>query len=117
MRNYKDSVITKKINLMSSNYPTCLHMTQFKNIELDEDAVLKNSKKDLLVTIGTRNGKVLVYRIGEVSQNKLYVSKPGLSYGAITAVSIDKTGEHLIAASESGEIMTYQIKAKLNAEE
>lgn len=117
MRNYKESTVTKKINLMSSNYPTCLDMTQFKHIELEEDSALKRNQKDLLVSIGTKNGKVLIYRIGDVSQQKLFVSKGGLAYGAITSVSIDKTGEHLVAASESGEIMTYQLKQKLNAEE
>ena len=66
MRNYKESTITKKINLMSTNFPTCLDMIQFKNVELDEDSPLKKSQKDLLVSIGTKNGKVLVYRIGDV---------------------------------------------------
>ena len=41
-------------------------MIQFKNVELDEDSPLKKSQKDLLVSIGTKNGKVLVYRIGDV---------------------------------------------------
>ena len=116
MRNYKDSVITKKINLQSSNYPTCLNMTMMKNIELEDpdNAVLKKGKNDILVSIGTRNGKILVYRVSDVSSSKLYASKSGIAYGAITALSIDKTGEHLVAASESGEIMTYKIKEKLN---
>jgi len=59
----------------------------------------------------------LVYRIGDVSQQKLFVSKGGQAYGAISSISVDKTGEHLVAASESGEIMTYQLKQKLDAEE
>lgn len=113
MRNYMESKITKKINLMSNNYPTCLFMTQFKHIEdnLEQDALLKGKyKKDLLVTIGTKNGKVQVWRFGEASQQKLFASKSGISYGAITSISVDKTGEHLVAASESGEVMTYHLK-------
>jgi len=87
-----------------------------KNIELEDpdNAVLKKGKNDILVSIGTRNGKILVYRVSDVSSSKLYASKSGIAYGAITALSIDKTGEHLVAASESGEIMTYKIKEKLN---
>ena len=59
MRNYQDSTIHKKIDLKEGNYPTCINFNLFKNIELDEDADVKkkvNIHKDLLVSIGTKNG-------------------------------------------------------------
>ena len=111
MRNYKTSTITKRISL--SHFPTCLSIAQFKNVNLEEEAALyqgNKGKNDLLVTIGTSIGKVLVYRVGEVSSSKLYQSKNGIAYGAISAISVERSGEHLFAASESGEIMTYSLK-------
>ena len=96
-----------------SHFPTCLSIAQFKNVNLEEEAALyqgNKGKNDLLVTIGTSIGKVLVYRVGEVSSSKLYQSKNGIAYGAISAISVERSGEHLFAASESGEIMTYSLK-------
>jgi hypothetical protein len=52
-----------------------MKMIDTNKIKFDEDAALKDitkGKGNFLVALGTKEGKVLVYRIGSVSHNKLF---------------------------------------------
>lgn len=117
IRNYVRSEIIKRISL--SLFPTCLTMIDFGRIKLDEESGLKDmpsGKGNFLVGIGTKEGKTLVYRIGQASFNKLLQTKNGISYGGITALDVSSNGDQLIAATEAGEIIQYDLLKKLNEE-
>lgn len=100
-------------------FPTCIKLIEFSKLKLDEDSALKEmprSKGTFLVSIGTKEGKVLVYRIGQVSHNKLLQTKAGVSFGEISDVDMSPTGQLMIASTETGEILLYDLLKKLNEE-
>jgi hypothetical protein len=104
IRNYKRSEIIKRISL--TMFPSCMQMISFNKIQLDESASVRDSSKSsFLIAIGTTEGRVIVYRISQVSNQKLLQSKSGVSYGAITDLDISANGEYLIATNECGEIL------------
>jgi hypothetical protein len=55
----------------------------------------------------------LLYRLGNQC-SKLYNSKEGVSFGGISALDINANGSMMIAASETGEIIIYDLLTKLN---
>ena len=116
IRNYQRGEIIKRISL--SLFPTCISLTSFQGIKLDEMASISElgikQKGTFLLTIGTKEGKILVYRVGTLSQNSLYQTKNGVSYGAITSIDVSTNMDHMFAGTESGELMIYDLKAKLN---
>ena len=96
-------------------------MIEFGNVDLSEDSYLfnqvkKGAKGTYLVSIGTKEGKVLVYKFGQISQDKMFSTKHGVSFGGITAVDITSRGTDMVALTESGEIIQYDMLKKLNEE-
>mmetsp|Transcript_9203 Transcript_9203/g.15475 ORF Transcript_9203/g.15475 Transcript_9203/m.15475 type:complete len:160 (-) Transcript_9203:227-706(-) len=64
IRNHTRSEIIKRISL--SMFPTCMYMIHFSKLTLDETAAIKEqgiSKNSFLAVIGTKEGKILIYRI------------------------------------------------------
>ena len=59
--------------------------------------------------IGTKEGKVLFFRIDSANSHKMGESKGGASFGAITSVDVSQGAEHCAVGTESGEIMTFNI--------
>jgi hypothetical protein len=74
-------------------FPTCLSIINFSSLSstLDESSLAKKggkNKSDFLVSIGTREGRVAVYRFGQISHNKMLQTKNGVSFGGITDIDI-----------------------------
>jgi hypothetical protein len=65
------------------------------------------------VCIGTKEGKVLFYRIDSAGNKKIGQSKGGASFGSITSIDVSEGAEHCVAGTESGEIMTFNILTQL----
>lgn len=67
-----------------------MSMLEANKVKLSEDGSIRHKigKGDLLAVLGTKEGKVLVYRIGTASNNKLLSSKAGVCFGAITAIDV-----------------------------
>ena len=117
IRNFARSEIVKRISL--SMFPTCMKMVDMQKLKVDEESALKDmpiSKGNFLVCLGTTEGKVLVYRIGSASHNRLLATKGGVSFGAITDIDVTNNGAELVAANQTGEMFTYDLLKKLNDE-
>ena len=94
-------------------------MLDMTKVKINEAAAMKGvqpSKGNFMLTIGTKEGKVLVYRIGTASHNKLFQSKAGLSFGAITSIDITQNASDIVVGTESGEMIQYELLKKLNEE-
>ena len=118
IRNFARSEIVKRISL--SMFPTCMKMVDMQKLKVDEESALKDmpiSKGNFLVCLGTTEGKVLVYRIGSASHNRLLATKGGVSFGAITDIDVTNNGAELVAANQTGEMFTYDLLKKLNDEQ
>lgn len=63
--------------------------------------------------IGTKEGKVVAYKISSTTNKKLIESRGGVSFGAITALDCTPNGDTVVASSESGEILTFDLLEKL----
>ena len=68
------------------------------------------------MSLGTKEGKVVFYRISSTQNKKLCESKGGLSYGSITAIDCTLGGEKVVATNESGEILTFNLHDFLERE-
>lgn len=76
-------------------HPTCFKMIEFGQIDLSDESShnqYKKGKGTYLVSIGTKEGKVLVYRIGQLSQEKILSTKGGVAFGGISAIDITSRG-------------------------
>ena len=138
IRNFVRSEIIKRIPLNA--HPSCLAMISFGRIgtKISPDAALNDmisikTKGSYLMVIGTKCGKVVIYRMttqAPFSFNKLYQSRSGLSYGAITSIDVQKSpyppadkndpptcdGDLIVAGSESGEVHIFELMKRLNEE-
>ena len=115
IRNYKSSQIIKRIPLQL--FPTCLKLVDFSKLQIEEESSLRDfakGKGNFLAAIGTKEGKVVVYRINQLSHNKVLQTKAGVSYGGIASLDISSKGNNMVAISESGEILQYELLKKLN---
>lgn len=123
IRNYKRCEISKRIPL-GNNFPTCINIIDFTKIPLDESAFIvcegmNKAKGTLMLTVGSSNGKILIYRVGPTqSQNydRLLETKSGLAFGGIAALDLSGKAKELIALTDSGEIIVYDLQKKLNEE-
>ena len=71
IRNYQRSQIIKRVSL--SMFPTCMNVTALSKLTLNEDSSVSQggTKNTFLVTIGTQEGRILVYKFGQQTQTKL----------------------------------------------
>ena len=72
-----------------------------------------------MLSIGTKQGKIVIYRVGPTQQqkvDKLLQTKPSNAFGGIASIDVSAGGNDLIAISESGEIIQYDLLKKLNEE-
>lgn len=63
----------------------------------------------MIAFIGSREGKVLIFKISSSGNVKLGETRSGLAYGGISAIDVSSAQDKLIAASDSGEIFTIDI--------
>lgn len=109
-------------------------LVEFAKIELKAgakvaDGMMTGQKKakssNYLIAIGCKDGKTLIYKLqlslfANQFMHPIYVTRGGISYGAITAIDIQKSGEtaeNMICSTESGELLQYKLLEKLNEEE
>ena len=52
---------------------------------------------------------MVAFKISSTSNKKLIESRGGTSFGAIQAIDCTSGGETVVAASESGEILTFDL--------
>lgn len=101
-------------------YPSCLTMLDMTKIKINEESAMKSSlqtsKGNFMAIIGTKEGKVLVYRIGTVSHPKLLQTKGGMSFGAVTSIDVTANASDVVIGTESGEMIQYELLKKLNEE-
>jgi len=89
-----------------------MKIVDMTKVSLDEEN--KSSKGTFLVVLGCKEGKVLCYRVGSVSNQLMLTSKGGVSFGAITSVDVSPNGSDIMAGSEAGEIIHFELLKKLN---
>lgn len=91
-------------------------------LKLDEDSsykdVLPTSSGNFLVGIGTKEGRVFIYRYSATinDSNKLFATKKGTAFGAITSIDISPKGADMLAGTEKGEVHHWRLLAKINDE-
>ena len=83
--NYGETV--KKISLM--HFPTKLCVMDYNRLA-NEAGLQLLSRVGIasLITVGTKDGKVLVYRVDSQESKILLKTKSGVIYGSVTALSM-----------------------------
>lgn len=120
VRNYVSKTIIKRIGLQ--NFPTCMKIVDATKIKIsneDSKHFNKFGKGTFLLAIGTSEGKVLIQKYGgqtSTSSTKLFKSKGGIAYGGISAIDVTPNGADIVAATQSGEILQFDLLKKLNDE-
>ena len=66
-----------------------------------------------LLAVGTKEGKVLIYRLDNQDCKLLLKTKSGALYGEVSALSMQDGGENFIVASSTGEILSFQLLENL----
>jgi len=64
---------------------------------------------------GTKEGRIFIHRIG-LSNQLILQTKAGSVFGGISALDVQGNGEYMVAGSETGEIVQYELLKKLNEE-
>lgn len=97
VRNYNTRETVKKIDLMLPNkagnelyFPTQLCILDYNKVAANagRSEMSKHVGIGALIAVGTKEGKVLVYRVDTNESELLLKTKSGLFYGAVTALSI-----------------------------
>lgn len=112
VRNYNLNETVKKISLM--HFPTKLCIMEYNR--LANEAGLKLMSRvgiASLVAVGTKEGKVLIYRLDLNEAKLLLRTKSGVLYGQVTALSMQDGGNSFIVASSTGEILSFQLLQNL----
>ena len=104
VRNFISQAIVKRVSLM--HFPTCFALTDFNNLGVSDIA---EGGEQVLAVVGTKDGRVLTYKITSAGNTKLAETRGGLAYGAVTAVDINVAVDRIAAATESGELFTAPI--------
>lgn len=93
------------------NFPTTIKLIDCSRLFIDYTGERKPNAYDTLACIGTKEGKVLVYKVGVgLCESKLlFTTKPGYIFGEVAAVSVQESGQQMVASSTTGEIMTFEL--------
>ena len=108
VRNYNLNETVKKISLM--HFPTRLHIMDYNRLAIE--AGLKELSRigiASLVAVGTKEGKVLIYRLDSNEAKLLLRTKSGVLYGGVTSLAIQDNGQNFIVGSSTGEILSFQL--------
>ena len=63
----------------------------------------------MLAVVGTKEGKVITYRVASTGSVKLAETRGGLAYGGVSAVDVSAALGKMVAATESGEMFTAEV--------
>ena len=119
VRNFEKQCIVQRISLGLS-FPSSLKILDAHKLAVDEDSahrdVLPTSSGNFLLGIGTKEGRVLVWRASSTSSGKhpLFSTKRGVAHGSVTAIEISPKGEDLLAGTSYGEVLHYKLLEKIN---
>ena len=112
VRNYNLNETVKKISLM--HFPTKLCIMEYNRLANEAGLqLLSRIGIASLVVVGTKEGKVLIYRLDLNEAKLLLRTKSGVLYGGVTALSVQDNGNNLIVASETGEVLSFQLLQNL----
>ena len=73
--------------------------------------------EQVLSVVGTREGKVLFVKVSSTGYEKLSETKGGVAFGAITAIDVSVEQDKVVAANQSGEILSIDILTNIHEEE
>lgn len=89
-----------------------------QKIKLSNDETITRSftpqKNMMLLILGTREGKVVIYKYGSLNPKMMYQSKAGLAYGGISSIDVTTNGSDIVAGSEAGEVIQFDLYKRLN---
>jgi hypothetical protein len=113
VRNYVQGAIVKRVSLL--NFPTCFTLNDYNDlfIEGGSEEGTQLGGEQVLALVGTKEGKVLTYKISSAGAQKLAETRGGLSYGAISALDVSTSIDKMVATTESGELFTADIVANI----
>ena len=60
--------------------------------------------------MGTEQGKVHVYQVDGKDYKQLLYTRGGVSYGAVTSLSVYPDGETFIVGTQTGELISFLFK-------
>lgn len=92
------------------HFPTRLHIMEYNRLAIE--AGLKELSRigiASLVAVGTKEGKVLIYRLDSNEAKLLLKTKSGVVYGEVTALNIQDNGQNFVVGSSTGEILSFQL--------
>ena len=82
----------------------------------EEDTQTLQGGEQVLLFVGTQEGKMLTYKVASTGQQKLTQTRGGLFYGPVTAIDLCGT-DKVICGSASGEIVSIDILSSTSTEE
>jgi hypothetical protein len=95
------------------HFPTCFSVVDFNELYTAVDHEDEQSSnlggEQVLALVGTKEGKLLTYKIASSGSTKLAETRGGLAYGAISALDVSAQLDRVVAATESGELFTADI--------
>lgn len=112
VRNYVQNAIVKRVSLMQ--FPTCVTIVDYNEMYTGDENAAAGGEQ-VLALIGTKEGKVLSYKISSAGNAKLAETRGGLAYGSISAIDVSTNIDKVVAATESGELFTADLVANLTA--
>lgn len=98
------------------HFPTCFAVVDYNELytAVDEDNASSNlGGEQVLTLVGTKEGKVLTYKVASSGSTKLAETRGGLAYGGISALDVSTTLDRMVAATESGELFTAELVPNL----
>lgn len=113
LRNFVQRAIVKRVSLL--HFPTCFAVADFNTLFLggysedEHPGVGQAGGEQVLAVIGTKEGKVLSYKISSSGSQKLAETRGGLAFGSISAIDMAAASDRIVAATESGELFTAEI--------
>lgn len=117
VRNYIQKAIVKRVSLM--HFPQCIALSDFNELLIDNKQQEDDNNsyglggEQVLALVGTKEGKVLTYKISSAGGQKLAETRGGLCYGGISALDVSTAIDKFVAATESGEIFTADIVSNI----
>ena len=118
IRDFISGTTTKRISLVD-HYPICMSLIETNKINFNGNKYEIDEVKKLIPSfskpgnyfcaIGTKEGKVLIYNLSSMYHTRLFKTKAGMSYGAVTALDIQSNAEFMVAATESGELLQFNL--------
>ena len=97
------------------HFPQCITVNDYNELFINNQEEDTNALggEQVLALVGTKEGKVLTYKISSAGGQKLAETRAGLSYGGISALDVSTAIDKFVAATDSGEIFTADIVANI----